>query len=116
MANIEFSPGSLYITNPNGSFEPIGAKIESFEVEEPCKYADDMSYIFCLTRQLHLNVPRNYRKKQSWLCTVFVRQSLDVAQINKWFIWLFMQGNLAFVRRISIELLKFWRKCNKEKK
>ena len=45
MANIEFGPGSLYITNPNGSFEPIGAKIESFEVEEPCKYADDMTYI-----------------------------------------------------------------------
>ena len=45
MANIEFGPGSLYIANPNGSFEPIGAKIESFEIEESCKYADDMTYI-----------------------------------------------------------------------
>ena len=45
MASIKFSPGSLYIASPNEFFEPIGVKIEPFEVEEPCKYADDMIYI-----------------------------------------------------------------------
>lgn len=45
MASIELSSGTLYVVKPDKSLEPIGIKIESFEIEEPCNYTDDMTYI-----------------------------------------------------------------------
>lgn len=45
MTNIEFTTGSLYIVGPNETLEPINAEITSVEFEEPCEYADDITYI-----------------------------------------------------------------------
>lgn len=48
MANVVFSPGSLYIVEPTKSFEPIEpivAEIESFDFEEDYEYANGMPCI-----------------------------------------------------------------------